>query len=100
MGMFDMFYPSPPLHCPVCRRVLEGWQSKEAESRMYRITQGVSGAVDDWDGENHKVDDYPLPEEFIIYTDCMKCDMWFDAYCESVDGVWSRVTSLSFGARR
>jgi hypothetical protein len=100
MGMFDYYEPKPPLACPKCGAVLEGWQGKEGWCGLFEWVQGLRGPVWEWDSETHK----PIPEserakitlteDWIIDTGCC-CGTSVDAIASFKDGIWTHTNFLA-----
>jgi hypothetical protein len=95
MGMFDEYIPRPPLSCPACGKILEGWQGKDGPCAVMIWRQGVATPIDQAiEDESVRLTDaeradFRLPEEFLIYTQC--CASYFiEADCACNDNVWRR----------
>ena len=102
MGMFDYYYPDPPLTCPVCGKELTGWQGKDGPCILSHWKQGSEFPV----ATNLAEDDLPdgdvarylksipcLPETFTISSYECDCNREVNAFGYCTDGVWSS-TSL------
>ena len=102
MSLLDYFYPDPPIPCPVCGEVLDGWQGWGGLCMLLYWRQGERHPFDTgWDKDT--IDDVGvflesclLPERFTIstYNDC-KCQRRILAYGWCEEGVWRRTELVS-----
>ena len=73
MGMFDEYIPDPPLRCPACGSLLDGWQGKDGLNELMVWRQGVAAPIgqsigEDFEREPDQLAKLRLPERFAIYT--------------------------------
>jgi hypothetical protein len=95
MGLFDTYVPDPPLTCPMCRRILEGWQGKDGPCLLLCWRQGVQQP--DKTAVDVDLDSVALPSEFLLYSsDCTCFEHGVEAVgrCAS-DGVWRSTEYLT-----
>ncbi len=100
MGMFDYYQTAQAVACPRCGNELSGWQGKGGPCGLFLWREGVRHPVDqlvDADARlaSDKLEDFALPEKFVIYTDCCGGDFLIDALGSSADGVWQETRLLS-----
>lgn len=98
MGLFDHYFPDPPLTCPRCRGSLPSeWQGKDGPSLLYHWQQGKISPIDtDWSEEDMICSKKDYLESarhpdgsFLIYTDCEKCEEFpIHAKITIKDGTW------------
>jgi len=81
MGMFDYFYPDPPIEChhPECRGLLRDWQGKYAGNCLFQWHQGRIAPIDQVASEDCKLDrarlhEIRLPINAIIIAGWGSCD--------------------------
>lgn len=105
MGLFDHYVPDPPLVCPVCNTVLDGWQGKDGPCMQLTWKQGAKIPVAHiWPDECVPKDEiffetFVLPRHFQIYTDECICQRTIEAYGICNDEIWLQteiVTHLNF----
>ena len=95
MGLFDEYVPDPPLQCPACGKLLEGWQGRDGPCGLMVWRQGVASPIDQPIDDEVRLapDDLArqrLPEAFTIRTKCCSTRFWVEAECRAVNGVWAR----------
>ncbi len=96
MGMFDHYIPDPPIPCPACGKVLEGWQGKDGPNALMVWRQGRAAPVDqDIEDEEVRLLDeqlarFRLPDSFVIYDMCDCRREWVEAVGTTTDQVWTR----------
>lgn len=101
MGMFDDYIPDPPLRCPACDSVLEGWQGKDGPNALMIWQQGIAGPIDQAiEDENVRLEPqqlstFRLPDQFTIYTQCCGGSFFIDAECYASGGTWSRTELIT-----
>ncbi len=94
--MLDEYIPDPPLDCPACGSVLDGWQGKDGPNALMIWQQGVAGPIDQAiDDEEVKLEPerlakFRLPDRFSIYTTCCGRGFFVEANCYTNDETWSR----------
>lgn len=96
MGMFDEYIPDPPLPCPACDAVLDGWQGKDGPNALMVWRQGQAAPVDQAIEDEEirlapeQLAAFRLPEQFLIYTQCCGARRFFlEAACHAPGGIWS-----------
>ena len=104
MGLYDHYKPEPPICCPRCNAVLDGWQGKDSQCAMVIWQQGIQspvGVVGDAGNRSTRfldsISSFRLPAQFEIYTSCSSCQQNVDVtgFCEH--GIW---TTVAMGRHR
>lgn len=96
MGMFDEYIPDPPLDCPACGGVLDGWQGKDGPNALMVWQQGIAGPIDQAIEDEdirllpEQLATFRLPQEFLIYTQCCHEHFFIEAECHTADEIWMR----------
>ena len=99
MGSFDHYAPTRVLVCPWCREVLSDWQGKDGPCEQLEWIHGVSSPVgqlvdDRWMVPVAVRENFRLPERFLIYSDCGRCQhlLWAAGSCKG--DAWSETVPL------
>ena len=99
--MFDEYIPDPPLICPVCGAMLEGWQGKDGPNALMIWKQGskspIDQAIDDEDIKllPEQLATWRLPDEFLIYAACCGGHFFHEAKCYAADETWTRTVLIT-----
>lgn len=93
--MFDEYVPVPPLHCPVCGSLLDGWQGKEGPNGLMVWRQGVAAPIaqsfdnDEVELSPEQLAKFRLPKQFTINTYCCGRRFPVEAMCSTSGETWS-----------
>lgn len=93
--MYDHYGPEPPLRCPRCGALLQGFQGKDGPCKSVVWKQGEAAPVDqrvddDWRLPADQLRAFRLPPSFEIYGLCPVCPNGVDVTGLCEDSVWQR----------
>jgi hypothetical protein len=93
VGMFDTYFPMPPITCPWCGAEFRVWQGKDGPNCLLRWTQRDPHPANDpavateSQQSPERLQAMTLPDHFNITGWCHN-DHVTMAHCDVVDGVW------------
>jgi hypothetical protein len=102
MAMLDFYLPQPPLPCPRCGVLLDGWQGKSGPNDLLEWLQGhpapAGQRVDPaWALSPSQRSRLRPPATFELHTACASCGVWVEVEgaCDPAElGAWRSVALL------